>query len=81
MADRKTSRADDACPACGGAFVVDAQQDPARLIDRKKRNAQSPVAAQRFADAVAAKAEAAGVIHRCSGCGYRARFVASTRAA
>jgi predicted RNA-binding Zn-ribbon protein involved in translation (DUF1610 family) len=81
MTDSKSSPSPAACPSCGGAFVVDASQDPARLIDRKQRNAQSPVAAQRFAHAVTTKAAEHGVIHRCARCGYRARFHATTRAA
>jgi len=71
----------DACPQCGGAFVVDERQAPAVLIARKKRNAASPAVAERFAEAVRAKVADAGVIHRCVACGYRSRFAAATVAA
>jgi len=79
---RDTKRQDhDACPQCGGAFVVDETQAPDRLIARKKRNAASPAVAERFAEAVRAKVADSGVIHRCVACGYRSRFPAANAAA
>jgi predicted RNA-binding Zn-ribbon protein involved in translation (DUF1610 family) len=81
MAEGKFRAADAPCPSCGGAFVVDQAQEPRRLLDRKRRNAASPFAAARFAEAVQDKAAEHGVIHRCTGCGYRSRFHSATKAA
>lgn len=69
------------CPQCGGAFTVDEAQDPAPLIERNKRNAANPAAAARFAEAVLEKASEHGLIHRCTQCGYRARFAPKGKAA
>lgn len=81
MAKDRARHSDDPCPQCGGAFVVDTQQDPAVLVARKRKNAQSPVAAERFAVLCTAKAAEFGVIHRCASCDYRARFHAAGQAA
>jgi predicted RNA-binding Zn-ribbon protein involved in translation (DUF1610 family) len=70
----KEIKAGDPCPSCGGEFVVDEQQDPGRMIDRVRRNAANPAAAERFATATLEKAAEHGLIHRCVSCGYRSRF-------
>jgi hypothetical protein len=74
MSHAKEITAGDPCPTCGGAFVVDASQAPEALVEHHKRVAASPAAAVRYADAVAEKTAAAGVVHVCATCGYRARF-------
>jgi len=74
MAKKDEVKAGDACPQCGGAFVLDPSQDVEKLIDRVKRNAQNDQAAARYADQARAKAEEHGLIHMCSVCGYRSRF-------
>jgi hypothetical protein len=71
----------DPCPQCGGAFIVDETQRPDVLIERKRRNASIPSAAERFAEHVTEKAAKHGVIHRCTGCGYRDRFQPKDQAA
>ena len=67
-------KAGDKCPHCSGDFAIDPTQAPERLIDHRKRNAASPAVAARYAEQVQEKAERFGVIHKCSGCGYRSRF-------
>lgn len=74
MAKSKVVSAGDACPQCGGTFVLDPSQNPDVLIDRVKRNAQNDPAAARYADQTRAKADEHGLIHMCSVCGYRSRF-------
>lgn len=81
MAEEKGLKPGDPCPTCGGSFVVDESQDPAALVNAKRRNAASPSAADRYADAVMRKVAEAGLLHRCDGCGYRARFAAKRKAA
>lgn len=81
MAPRNNVKAGDACPQCGGAFVLDAAQAPAGLIDRHARNSHMPAQAARFATAVREKADEVGLIHRCTSCDYRARFQVSSKAA
>lgn len=81
MAKPTEVKAGDACPQCGGTFVLDPSQNPDTLIDRVKRNAQNDQAAARYADATRAKAEDHGLIHMCSVCGYRSRFHPAAAAA
>lgn len=75
----KELKAGDSCP-CGGDFVIDKEQSPETLIDRKTRNAVNPSAAARFADRVREKVEEHGLIHKCLECGYRTRFKVSGKA-
>jgi hypothetical protein len=77
----KEIKAGDPCPIDGGKFVVDEDQRPETIIDRKRRNAASPPAAERFAQRVTDKAREFGVLHKCVQCGYRARFHATGKAA
>jgi len=81
MTEAQDVEAGTPCPACGGPLRVDEQQDPTSLVARKVKNAASPSAAARFAAACQQKAAEHGVIHRCVGCGYRARFHATRPAA
>lgn len=81
MAKTKDRKAGDPCPTCDGEMVLDETQAPDVLIDRKKRNAASPVVAERFAERVREKAAEFGVIHRCADCGYRERFPSKGKAA
>jgi hypothetical protein len=74
MAPTKELKAGDACPTCGGDFAVDPRQAPDTLIARKTKNTMNPASTARFAVAVQEKAEAFGLIHQCTACGYRARF-------
>lgn len=74
MKTTKEIQAGDPCPICGGTFKVDPHQHPDTLIDRKKRNADSPFAAARYAERVQEKADEFGLIHKCVDCGYSARF-------
>lgn len=74
MKDTKELKAGDPCPIDGGEFRVDPHQHPDTLIDRKKRNAASPFAAARYAERVQAKVDEFGLIHKCTTCGYSARF-------
>ncbi|HEY3042614.1 MAG TPA: hypothetical protein VGJ39_01220 [Vicinamibacterales bacterium] len=74
MTPTKDLKAGEPCPLDGGKFVIDEEQRPETLIDRKNRNAASPTAAARFAQRVTDKADEYGVIHRCVQCGYRARM-------
>lgn len=70
----KPVEAGDACPQCGGTFVLDSSQNPDVRIDSVKRNAQNDAAAARYAEQTREKAEQHGLIHVCSQCGYRSRF-------
>lgn len=74
MAKSKAVVAGDACPQCGGAFVLDPTQNPERLIAGVTLNAQNDAAAARYADQVRAKVEEHGLVHKCVVCGYRSRF-------
>jgi hypothetical protein len=67
-------RAGDLCPIDGGAMIPDYEQDPETQITNKHLNSPNPAAAQRYERQVRAKVEAGGVIHKCTTCGYRARF-------
>ena len=69
--------AGDTCPIDGGTFVPDLAQDPETLIDRHTRNANSRFEAAQFAERMRAKVADTGVIHKCTTCGYRARFQAA----
>jgi hypothetical protein len=66
--------AGDPCPIDGGTMVPDHAQDPETQIANKHLNSPNPAAAQRYERQVRAKVEAGGVIHKCTTCGYRARF-------
>lgn len=79
MSDPRELKAGDPCPTCGGALTLDPRQDPAALIARHTRNADSPPAAARYKDAVEAKVAEFGLIHRCAGCGYQARLPTARR--
>lgn len=74
MGTKKEIKAGDACPQCGGTFAVDEKQEPNAVIDRQRKNAASPAAAERFAQQTIEKASEFGVIHRCTSCGYCSRF-------
>lgn len=81
MAEDKAIKAGDPCPIDGGTFVIDARQDARTLIDRKRRNAANPQAAQRFGDALTEKTAEHGALHRCASCGYQTRFHTKRKAA
>jgi Zn-finger nucleic acid-binding protein len=70
-------KAGDPCPQCGGTFVPDPEQDPKRLVERHSLNSPSPFVAARYKERVDAKVEEFGLIHKCTNCGYRARFHAA----
>lgn len=74
-------KAGDACPQCGGTFVPDPEQNPERLVERHSLNAPSPFVAARYKERVEAKVEEFGLIHKCTTCGYRARFHAADKQA
>lgn len=81
MKEGKPIKAGDPCPSCGGEFVIDEHQDPARVIERKRRNAMIPATVARFTEAVLEKAQEHGIIHRCTTCNYRSRFKPARQAA
>jgi Zn-finger nucleic acid-binding protein len=72
-------KAGDKCPQCGGTFLPDPEQDPKRLVERHSLNAPSPFVAARYKERVEAKVEEFGLIHKCTNCGYRARFHAADK--
>lgn len=74
MVEEKVLTAADPCPNCGGAFVVDASQSEARLVEHHKRVAASPAAHALYADKVREKIALEGVLFTCDGCAYQARF-------
>lgn len=75
MKQPKEVSAKDPCPQCGGTFKVDESQHPDRLIDRHTRVSASPHVSARYAEQVREKVQEAGILHKCSGCDYHARFV------
>jgi len=80
MVEEKVLTAADPCPNCGGAFVVDASQSEARLVEHHKRVAASPAAHALYADKVREKIALEGVLHRCDRCPYQARFKPAEKA-
>lgn len=74
MVTAKEVKAGDPCPQCGGTMVPDPAQAPDKLKERHSLNSHSPNEAARYAERVDRKAADAGIIYKCSLCGYRARF-------
>ena len=75
MTEPKELKAGDPCPSCGGDLVVDRAQHPDVIIDRHRRvNPTNPALCAAYERDTREKAAASGVIHKCTSCGYQARF-------
>lgn len=65
-------KADDPCPACGGAFAPARVPTPEQLAASRDR--ENPIALGDKVDTATAEQRAElGALHICGGCGYQTR--------